>query len=103
VLVVPGEVMDNQPALDLLWRVLFRWRIRPRQVTGDTKYGTVEIIKALEDAHIRAYIPTIETGQRIGYYGMSQFTYDASHDQYICPQGNILHAACQIEESQVVR
>jgi hypothetical protein len=25
VLVILGEVMDNQPMLDLLWRVLFRW------------------------------------------------------------------------------
>ena len=57
VLVVPGEVMDNQPMLDLLWRVLFRWRIRPKQVTGDMTYGTVENIKAIEDVHLRAYIP----------------------------------------------
>ena len=39
-LVTPAEVQDNQPALDLLWRARFRWKLRPRQVTGDTKYGT---------------------------------------------------------------
>jgi Transposase DDE domain len=84
VLVVPGEVMDNQPILDLLWRVSFRWRVRPKQVTGDATYGTVEIIKALEDAHIRAYIPVADKGQRTDYYGLAQFTYDAIHDQYHC-------------------
>ena len=57
VLVVPGEVMDNHPMLDLLWHVLFRWRIQPNQVTGDMTYGTAENIKAIEDAHIHAYIP----------------------------------------------
>src|SRR5215469_1393542 len=57
VLVVPGEVMDNQPMLDLLWYVYFRWRVRPRHVTGDTKYGTFENIKAIEQAGMRAYIP----------------------------------------------
>jgi len=31
VLVTPGEVMENQPMLDLLWRARFRWRLRPRQ------------------------------------------------------------------------
>jgi len=46
VLVVPGEVMDTQPILDLLWRVSFRWRVRCKQATGDAAYGTVEIIKA---------------------------------------------------------
>jgi transposase len=76
VLVVPGEVMDNQPMLDLLWHVLFRWCSRPNQVTGDMTYGTAENIKAIEDAHIHAYIPIAERGQRTGYYGLADFTYD---------------------------
>ena len=42
---------------DLLWRVCFRRKIRPHQVTGDTTYGTAENIVALEDAGIRAYVP----------------------------------------------
>ena len=36
-LVTPAEVQENQPALDLLWRTRFRWKLRPRQVTGDTQ------------------------------------------------------------------
>jgi Transposase DDE domain len=57
VLVTPSEVMDNQPMCDLILRTRFRWKLRPRQVTGDTKYGTIGNIKALEDAGIRAYVP----------------------------------------------
>jgi hypothetical protein len=87
VLVVPGEVMDNQPMLDLLWHVLFRWRSQPNQVTGDMTYGTAENIKVIEDAHIHAYIPIAERGQRTGYYGLADFTYDPVHDHYTCPQG----------------
>ena len=102
VLVVPGEVMNNQPILDLLWRVSFRWRVRCKQATGDAAYGTVEIIKALEDAHIRAYIPVAEKGQRTGYYGLAQFTYDAIHDQYRCPQGQLLLPFHREEQAQVV-
>jgi transposase len=102
VLVVPGEVMDNQPILDLLWRVSFRWRVRCKQATGDAAYGTVEIIKALEDAHIRAYIPVAEKGQRTNYYGLAQFTYDAIHDQYRCPQGHLLLPFHREEQAQVV-
>jgi len=52
-----GEVMENQPMLDLLWRVRFRWKLRVRQVTGDTKYGTIPNIRAVEDMGIRAYVP----------------------------------------------
>jgi transposase len=85
-LVVPGEVMDNQPLLDLFWHVYFRERVRPTQATGDTAYGTIEIIKAFEDAHIRAYIPLPDWEHMTSYYGPSQFRYDAEHDQYLCPQ-----------------
>ena len=35
---------------DLLWRVRFRRKLRPHHVTGDTTYGTVENIVAVEDA-----------------------------------------------------
>jgi hypothetical protein len=57
VLVTPSEVMDNQPMRDLIFRTRFRWKLRPRYVTGDTKYGPIENIKALEDAGVRAYVP----------------------------------------------
>ena len=56
-LVTPADVMENQPMLDLLWRVRFRRKLHPRQATGDTTYGTVENIVALEDEGIRAYVP----------------------------------------------
>ena len=90
VLVTPGEVMDNQPMLDLLWHVYFRWRVRPKQVTGDTKYGTIENIKAIEEAHIRAYVPLPDWEHMTPYYGPAHFTYDAAHDLYHCPQGQPL-------------
>ena len=53
VLVTPWEVMDNQPMFDLLWRVRFRWKVWPRQVTGDRKYGTEENIAGIEEATLR--------------------------------------------------
>jgi hypothetical protein len=103
VLVVPGEVMDNQPMLDLLWHVLFRWHSQPNQVTGDMTYGTAENIKAIEDAHIHAYIPIAERGQRTGYYGLADFTYDPIHDHYTCPQGHLLRPAYRMEGTQEVQ
>ncbi len=90
VLVTPAEVMENQPMLDLLWRTQFRWKVRPKQVTGDTTYGTLDIIQAVEDAHIRAYLPLAEPGDSNPLFGIEQFLYDAETDSYICPQGNVL-------------
>jgi hypothetical protein len=84
-LVTPAEVMENLPALDLLWRGCFRWKLRPRQVTGDTTYGTTEIIVAVEEAGIRAYVPLPDFDHRTRFFGRDRFTYEAEHDVYHCP------------------
>jgi transposase len=91
VLVTPSEVMDNQPMLDLIFRTRFRWKLRPRHVTGDTKYGTIQNIKAIEDAGMRAYVPLPDWEHQRPYFGPAQFTYDAEHDRYLCPNGQLLH------------
>ncbi len=48
--ITPGEVMENMPMLDLLWRARFCWKLHPRSITGDSAYGTVAIVKAVEEA-----------------------------------------------------
>ena len=96
--------MDNHPMQDLLWHTCFRWRLRPKQVTADSLYGTGENLKAIEEADIRAYIPIAERGQHnMGYYGLAQFTYDASQDLYRCPQGQVLRPTFRLERIQEVQ
>jgi transposase len=63
-LVTPADVMENAPMLDLLHRVRFRRHLHPQRVVGDTTYGTVENIRALEDADIRAYVPLPDFDER---------------------------------------
>jgi hypothetical protein len=65
-----AEVQENEPALDRLWRARFRWNLRPRHVTGDIKYGTIECIAGLEHQHIRADFPLSEVGHRAGSLGL---------------------------------
>jgi transposase len=90
VLVAPSEVMENQPVLVLLWHVRFRWKLQPRQVTGDITYGTIENILALEDIGIRAYVPLPDWDHMTAYFGASHFPYDAAQDVYRCPRGQLL-------------
>jgi len=59
-------------------------------VTGDTKYGTVENIAAIEREGIRAYVPLSAVGQRAGLFGEQDFAYDAAVDAYSCPGGQTL-------------
>src|SRR5215218_3400478 len=89
-LVTSADVMENQPMLDLLWRVRFRRKLHPRQATGDTTYGTVENIVAREDEGIRAFVPLPDINHRRPYYGQDDFVYDAARDAYQCPAGHVL-------------
>jgi transposase len=79
-LVTPADVMENVPLRDLLWRVCFRWKLRPRQVTGDTTYGTLDNIVAVEDAGIRAFFPLPDFDHRTPFFGKGAFAYDAEED-----------------------
>ena len=87
VLVTPAEVMDNQPMLDLLWRTRFRWKLWPRQITGDKKYGTEDNLVAIEGQGIRAYIPIPDMDHRTQFFSVDQFRYEAERDVYVCPAG----------------
>jgi hypothetical protein len=59
-------------------------------VTGDTKYGTVENIAAIEQEQIHAYFPLSAVGRRTGLFGDEDFVYDAAADAYRCPGGQTL-------------
>jgi len=56
-LVIPADVMENEPMVDVLRRVTCRWRLHPRHAVADTTYGTLDDIRALEDAGICACVP----------------------------------------------
>ena len=91
-LVTPADVMENVPLRDLLWRVCFRRKLRPGQVTGDTTYGTVENIVAVEDAGIRAFFPLPDFDHRTPFFGKGEFTYDAARDAVSLPAGTVAAA-----------
>jgi transposase len=90
VLVTAADVMENMPFLDMVWRACFRWKLRPRSATGDTTYGTLESIRALEDAGIRAYMPLPDWHKRSAVFGTERFMYDTANDSYRCPNGATL-------------
>ena len=89
-LVTKADVKDNQPMLDLLWHTTFRWKLRPHHITGDSVYGTIPNLKAVENAGIRAYMPAIEYiwGKRT-LFRKDDFTNDPERDVYWCPAGEI--------------
>ena len=89
-LVTGAEVTENLPAQEMLFGSTFRWRLRPRSVTGDAAYGTRENVAAIEKAGIRAYVALAEQGKRTSLFTIEDFLYDADRDHYTCPAGEIL-------------
>jgi len=89
-LVTPAEVVENQPMLDLLWRTLFRWQLRPQHATGDGAYGTLGNVAAIEEAGIRAYMALTNSGKRPTFFAKDDFVYDTESDVYTCPGGELL-------------
>ena len=89
-LVTPASIMDNMPMLDLTRYLRFRWHLQPDIAVGDTKYGTIANITALENEGICAYLPTPDHSNRTKFYAREQFHYDAERDRFICPQGQEL-------------
>jgi hypothetical protein len=89
-LTMPGDVMENQPFLDQLRRVCFRWKLHPERVIADTKYSTIENIKALDAMGITAYMPLRDSEHKTEYFGASHFIYDPDQDVYYCPEGTVL-------------
>jgi len=59
-------------------------------VTGDTTYGTVENIVAVEDSGIRAYVPLADFDHRTPFFGRDAFAYNAAQDACRCPGGESL-------------
>lgn len=89
-LVTRADLQDNQPTLDLLWRTCFRWRLKLHHVTGDSVYGTLPNVKAVEQAGIRAYTPIIDYTRGKRLFNKEEFVYDDERDLYVCPAGELL-------------
>ena len=68
VLAIASQVIENRPMLDLLWRAVFRWKLRPHHVTRDGKYGTAENVTALEKVDVHAYVDLHESGCKHGFF-----------------------------------
>jgi transposase len=101
-LVTPVSIMDNTPLLDLVNCVCSKWKLQPKQATGDAKYGTVPNIAGLEEMGIKAYLPTPDLSNRSGFFPPHLFRYDSDKDLYVCPQGQFLPLYSRRKTEQVL-
>jgi transposase len=101
-LVTPASIMDNTPMLDMVHWACTKWRLKPKIVTGDAKYGTAPNIAGLESAGMKAFVPIPDLSKRSKYYQPDLFRYNAEKNHYLCPQGQILKLYSHRKSEQVI-
>jgi hypothetical protein len=70
------------------------WQGRePESVAADTTYGNGEFLQWLADRGITPYMRTRDSihRKRSPFFGPERFTYEAEHNRYICPAGQVLN------------
>jgi len=84
-----AEVQSTRVMLD---RVEARNGIKPERLSGDTAYGTAEMLNWLvKEREIEPHIPVFDkSARRDGIFSRSAFKYDPEEDRYICPAGKTL-------------
>lgn len=62
----------------------------PSWVAADTKYGSEECLKYLQDKNIKTAIRPETKTSKPGYFSKNKFIYDRAKDCYVCPNGKLL-------------
>jgi len=62
----------------------------PSWVAADTKYGSEECLKYLQDKNIKTAIRPETKTSKPGYFSKNKFRHDSSRDCYVCPSGKLL-------------
>ena len=62
----------------------------PNWIAADTKYGSEECLKYLQDKNIKTAIRTETKTSNPGYFSKNKFIYDSSRNCYVCPNGKLL-------------
>lgn len=84
-----AEVFATRLMLD---RVAARDGIKPQRLSGDTAYGSAEMLNGLvNERGIEPHIPLFDKSARAdGLYERTDVTCDPEQDRYICPAGKDL-------------
>lgn len=88
--VTAGNVHDAVPYLARLQRQKDRFGFQVTHVGLDAGYHTTALSKGLENDSVKAVFGYRRPTHRSGYLYKREYQYDAEHNHYRCPQGQIL-------------
>jgi len=75
----------------------------PKHLAADSAYGTGALLGWLVDRGIDPHIPVWDKSERAdGTLARADFTYDAEHDRYVCPQGKPLTSTGRVHDGRTL-
>jgi hypothetical protein len=84
---IPGNEWDGERLVPMVEEVIHRHGIVPKQLVGDTAYGTGENRQKIQEAQILLTAPIQKNSNPTGLLEIDWFVYDAKLDEVTCPQG----------------
>jgi hypothetical protein len=85
---IPGNEWDGDRLVPMVEEMINRHGIVPKQVIGDTAYGTGENRQKITEMHILMTAPIQKNSNPTGLLEIDWFVYDAKLDEVTCPLGN---------------
>jgi IS5 family transposase len=84
---IPGNEWDGDRLVPMVEEVINRHGVVPKQVVGDTAYGTGENRHKIQEMQILLAAPIQRSSNPTGLLEGDWFVYDAKSDEVICPLG----------------
>jgi transposase len=87
----------------MIARTQQRLGLKPKHLAADSAYGTGGLLGWLVDRGIDPHIPVWDKSERAdGTLSRADFTFDAEHDFYVCPQGKILASTGRVHDGRTL-
>lgn len=89
---LPNRYADQQAAFELLRRIWWTHKLKPKTLGADKGYATGEFVHRLLQQAVDPHIPIMDTRSEHdkGIFPIEQFHFDAEENRFICPAGKVL-------------
>lgn len=91
-------------ARTMIDRVADRFDLKPKSLAGDSAYGAAPMLAWLvNDKAIAPHIPVFDRSRREdGTLSRADFTFDAEHNVYVCPQDKLLRTTGRVHDGRTL-
>jgi hypothetical protein len=93
--VTPGAVNEGELLPEMIDRHESNTHNKVKTAVADSRYGSIENFLFCSDLKVKAHMPSLEetqrgSGRQKGIFPKEAFTYDSTHDIFVCPAGEEL-------------